>query len=296
MGKTKIEWTDETINPIIGCSKISAGCENCYAERMAARLATMPHTKDRYAGITKGGKWTGKTKLVESELLKPLKWRKSKRVFLGSMTDLFHESVEYSDIDKILCIMSITRHITYQILTKRPDRMEDYFSTRDAPGDVAIDWLMSVVGEEAFYEKYDDFVCDYFMTEGINRPNLWLGVTAENQEQADIRIPILLKVPAAKRFVSVEPMLEEINISHYLPQYCCNGYECGCGGSVIEPPPFLDWVIVGGESGSGARPMNPDWARSIRDQCKDVGVPFFFKQMSGKAPIPATLQIKEFPK
>ena len=218
---TKIEWASESWNPVTGCTPISEGCRYCYAKRMANRL------RGRY-GYPKDDPF--KVTIHPDRLDQPLKWRKPKRIFVVSMGDLFHEDVKYDWIRSILFTMyGGGRHHAYLILTKRPERMYDFFK-HNMP--------------------------DYWPLS-----NVWLGVTCENQHAADERIPILLQIPATVRFVSCEPLLGEIDFSH-LPE---SGAE-------------LDWVIVGGESGPGARPMHPDWARSVRDQCQSAGVPFFFKQ------------------
>ncbi len=232
---TKIEWTDETWNPVTGCTKVSAGCANCYAERMARRLAgrygypEAPHHFD----VT----------LHPERLEQPLRWRKPRRVFVCSMGDLFHEDVPYSWVEDILRIALWTPQHTYQILTKRPERMRVAYRTFC----------------QTFNEGYP--------TKPL--PNVWLGVSCENQDAADARIPPLLQTPAAVRFVSAEPLLGAIDL----------GLVNEHGG----PADFaringLHWLIVGGESGPGARPMHPDWARGLRDQAQTAGVPFFFKQ------------------
>jgi len=256
---SKILWTDQTWNPIIGCSKVSPGCEHCYAERMAARLSSIQIKKfadgkapdmGPYSKVVSGSRtgkfvWFGNTVFVESALEKPLHWKTPRMIFVCSMGDLFHESVPFSWIEKVMSVIEECPQHTFQVLTKRPHIMAEYFNGLG---------------------KSFELSCLH---------NLWLGVTAENQEQADIRIPILLQIPAAKRFVSVEPMLGSVKIWERLPN-----------GAMLCPGPIangrgLDWVICGGESGPGARPMHPDWARGLRDQCKEAGVPFMFKQVGG---------------
>ena len=270
MEKHKIDWLNmpgykgETWNPIIGCSRVSAGCENCYAEKMAFRLANIKATAD-YGYVVKMNpdylpdsienafipKWNGETYLLEYQLDKPATWRNKQRmVFICSMSDLFHENTDFEQIELVFDSMNIYKGHLYLLLTKRPERMREFFN-----------W--------------------YFKRRGFVDPlqNIWLGVTCENQEQADKRIPILLQVPAAKRFVSIEPMLGPVDLMN-LKGNANSRYQ------VLEPIPHagdssrpaLDWVIVGGESGHKARPMRPDWVRSIRDQCKAANVPFFFKQ------------------
>jgi protein gp37 len=243
---SKIEWTDKTWNPIIGCSKVSPACDNCYAEKMAARLALMPNAPSEYANVVNNnGTWSGGTAFVESALEKPLHWRKPCRVFVGSMTDLFHPSTPREWIDKVFAIMALTPHITYQVLTKRPERMAEYCSN---PNNRSLHEMERISGER--------LCCGGFWP--LN--NVWLGVTVENQEQADKRIPILLDTPAAVRFVSVEPMLEGINLNN---------------GDMING---LDWVICGGETGPNARPMWEHWARALLEECEASGTPFFFKK------------------
>ena len=262
---TKIEWTDETWNPITGCSHAgSPGCDHCYAKRMAQRL------KGRY-GYPKDNPF--KVTFHPGRLDQPLRWKKPRRIFVVSMGDLFHEDVEWNWQYKIFEIMLINQDHTYLILTKRPEQMKK----------VLLDiWFH--LGRN-YPESKPDFPLK----------NIWLGVTCENQEQADKRIPILLQIPAAVKFVSIEPMLGPIDIVPYIG-YLTHECECGfhrdemhifpmgsnwlcpeCGKMTINRE-AISWVIVGGESGPGARPMHPDGARSIRDQCQAAGVPFFFKQ------------------
>jgi len=235
---TKIEWATETWNPIIGCSKISPGCQNCYAERMAVRLANMNHVA-YYQAVTCPGphqqpnKWNGKTYLVESALNKPFMWKKPRRIFVCSMSDLFHESVPFEWISMVYeCVASNPQH-TFLFLTKRPERMKSYF-----------DYIQ---------KTFKDAGSQY-----IQLPNLYLGVTAENQEQANKRIPILLQIPAAKRFVSIEPMLESVTLKQIN---------------------YLDWVIVGAESGPGRRECHPEWVSNVVDQCKQSSIPVLVKQL-----------------
>ena len=214
-----IEWTDATWNPITGCTKVSPGCAHCYAETITLRFKT--------GGPYLPGKATIRTR--PGRLDAPGKWKRRRRVFVNSMSDLFHEEVAFEFIQQVFDAMTRhDRHI-YQVLTKRPQRMLDYF-----------DWA----GAD-------------------NCPaHIWLGVSVENQYWANKRIPLLAETPAAVRFLSVEPMLKEVDLRPYLDQ--------------------VQWVIVGGESGHRARPMKPEWAARIRDDCIAAGVPFFFKQWGGR--------------
>jgi len=257
----KIGWLNlpgykgETWNPIIGCSKVSAGCENCYAERMAVRLSGIEKTA-YYSMVTcrtahtLPTAWTGRTELIQSQLTKPLKWKKPRVIFVCSMGDLFHENTSFEDINAVFSVMSDCDQHIYIVLTKRAKRMVEFF-----------EWKKK--------------------QHGINwqpKNNVWLGVTTENQETANERIPYLIKIPAAVKFVSVEPMLSHVDIS-FIRSSKCSGYTPLQSHPISSPNrPFINWVICGGESGPGSRPMHPDWVRSLRYQCKEAEVPFFFKQ------------------
>ncbi len=250
MGSTKIAWTNATWNPVVGCSHVSDGCRNCYAERLALRF-----------GWSKKP-WTSENArenvvLHPERLGQPLCWRRLRRIFVCSMGDLFHEQVPDDFIAAVFSVMARARHV-FQVLTKRPQRM--------------LAWLAdSPVGERPL-------------------PNLWLGVSVEDQRTASERVPLLMRVPAAVRFVSCEPLLGPIDLAQASP---C-GYYCGEAVGHVDHPFYvyqgcatgggIHWVIVGGESGPNFRRMDLDWARSIRDQCVAAGVPFFFKQGSGVRP------------
>ena len=237
---TKIEWATESWNPITGCTPVSEGCEHCYARRMAQRLkGRFGYPEDDPFRVT----------FHPDKLDQPLHWKKPRMIFVCSMGDLFHKDVpHHTYIENEVPVNHIyitakrcPQHI-FLILTKRPKVMKSFFS-----------WIT------AFGGKIPD--------------NLWLGVSVENQQRADERIPILLQIPAAKRFVSIEPMLGPINIRKIGPVPPSFNWEIARNG--------LDWVIIGGESGPGARPMHPNWPRSVRDQCQAAQVPFFFKQWGG---------------
>lgn len=273
---TKIEWTDETWNQIIGCSKTSPGCQNCYAERMAKRQWWMHKGFDHaYHRVVKigydGGPlgWNGKTAFVESALDKPLHWRKPRKIFVCSMGDLFHESVPFEWIDKVFAIIALCPQHTFQILTKRPERMWEYF--RPIGGTTRMDWIVSKMASILNVSR--------IVRPAWPLPNLWLGTSTENQEQADKRLPHLLQFPAVIHFMSGEPLIEPVLIP--------SQYMCGFARRLNKTPircNKLDWVICGGESGPKARPMHPDSVRSLRDQCKAAGVPFMFKQWGEWAP------------
>jgi len=239
MSKTKIPWATDTWNPYSGCTPISAGCKHCYAKPMATRLAAMG-----MPGYDKANPF--RVTFHENRLDEPLHWRKPRTVFVCSMGDLFHENVDPENVGRIFDIMQATPRHRYLLLTKRPKRMGEWLG----------DW--AVEG-------------------GWPLPNVYLGVTVENQKRADERIPVLLKIPAAKHFVSIEPMLGPVNLSGTVSIPWMGGESRG-GRDYSLWTSHLDGVILGGESGPRARPMHPDWARHVRDQCRQARVPFHFKQ------------------
>ena len=253
---TTIEWVTnpdgtkgETWNPVTGCTKVSAGCANCYAERMARRLA------GRY-GYPEAPRHFDVT-LRPDRLEQPLRWQKPRTVFVCSMGDLFHEDVPFEFIERVFNIMSQAKHHVFQVLTKRPQRMLQWQRWED-DRQFGLDWIQTF-------------------------PNVWLLVSIENQAAADERIPLLLQTPAAVRGVSVEPMLGPIDFANIRvsSMEVMNALAGIAATPHSEPPRYhkLDWVIAGGESGPGARPMHPDWARSLVQQCQAAHVPVFVKQM-----------------
>jgi protein gp37 len=227
-----IHWTDATWNPVTGCSRVSPGCEHCYAEALSLRYGwsrlpwTAPHAAENVV-------------LHPERLGLPLRWRQPRRVFVNSMSDLFHERVPEAFIEEVFRVMAAAGWHTFQVLTKRPARMHAV---------VASDTFASAVGG----------------AHGWPLPNVWLGTSVEDQRRADERVPLLARTPAAVRFLSCEPLLGPLDLAPWLDR--------------------LGWVIVGGESGPRHRPMDPDWARALRDQCAAAGVPFFFKQGAGPRP------------
>lgn len=290
MSKTKIEWADATWNPVTGCTKISPACDNCYAERMAKRLAgRVGYPKDEPFRVT----------LHPDRLDQPLKWKKPKRIFVVSMGDLFHENVPESYIAAIFAVAAAAPQHTFMVLTKRPKRMAAWFQWLSAEYNGPCDQnavLQTCFGEYGWADQFDDAVAS-MLDAAWPLPNVWLGVTAEDQQRADERIPWLLKCPAAVRFVSAEPLLGPIDLSLLRACVDCGSLNrhCGllndedelyCGACGCKTFYGVDWVIVGGESGQNARPSHPEWFRGLRDQCKAAGVPFFFKQWGEWAPLP----------
>ena len=274
---TGIEWTDETWNPIRGCSRVSEGCRNCYAETMAGRFSGPG--KPFEGLVTFGGgrpKWNGQIRFVEEHLLDPLKWKKPRRIFVNSMSDLFHPGVTDEMRDRIIAVMALSPRHTFQCLTKRPERMLAYLN--QSCGRIA-DMVMRMRRERGDHSPVAPLP---HITPGAAwwpLANVWLGVSVENQAAADERIPLLLQTPAAVRFISAEPLLGAINLcAIHRPNTDWRTFDSlrksTLDGRASE---HLDWVICGGESGPGARPMHPDWARGLRDDCVAAGVPFFFK-------------------
>ena len=304
---TSIGWTDATWNPLRGCSKVSAGCTNCYAEKVAARFSG-PGMAYEGLATRSPARWTGKVRLIKKHLEDPLRWRRPRRIFVNSMSDLFHESVSDEDIARIFSIMwrSYPRH-QFQVLTKRADRMHELLNRIETNrvtrfGRYAgtclpdIPWLHQrawQLANAADPSRFASKVSDWPL------PNVWIGVSVENQATADERIPRLLDTPAAVRFISAEPLLEEINLD---PPGCPNGHkegevigsdgatgfcrECGTemahGWWMGDAERELDWVIVGGESGPGARPCKLAWIERVVTECQGAGVPVFVKQLGSK--------------
>ncbi|WP_309491393.1 DUF5131 family protein [Trinickia mobilis] len=286
---SKIEWTDMVWNPLRGCSRVSQGCTHCYAERVAMRFSGAGQPYHKLVQMTsQGPKWTGKVRTVPEALAAPFGWAKPRRVFVNSMSDLFHESVPFEFIASVFAVMSVTTRHTYQVLTKRPERMVEFFKwVKDGEGVFDDDAISSRMPKDIPWVPhhhntrrggYDN--CG----PGFPYENVWLGVSVEDQRAADERIPLLLKVPAAVHFLSVEPMLGPVDLERPMPG---PDLDQGSGAKICQPwyiQSGIDWVICGGESGPGARPMHPDWARDLRDQCAEAKVPFFFKQFGEWAP------------
>ena len=276
--KTKIEWTDATWNPITGCTRVSRGCEHCYAERLAA--GRLRHHRSREGLTDEHGRWNGLLRFNRQWLNQPLEWKKPRRVFVVAHGDLFHEDVPDEWIDHVFAVMAMSRQHVFQVLTKRPERMRRYLSEEVGkhPGNTVIERLEKRI-DSRWQGKLLTWPWAHKEDERWPLKNVWIGTSVEDQATADERIHVLFRTPAAVRWLSVEPMLEPILFSHMLYAW----------------PPNLHWAVCGGESGPGFRPMDPDWARSIRDQCVIGGVPFFMKQMAGKAAIPSDLMIREYP-
>lgn len=262
--KTGIEWTDASWNPIRGCSMAkgseTGGCLNCYAAAVAVRFSDpgLP-----YAGLAKrtpsGPRWTGRVEVVDHHLCDPLKWQKPRRIFVNSMSDLFHEALTDAQIDRVFAVMALAPQHTFQVLTKRPERMKRYLTS--------VTFGQSVISEPSAYKRV---VAAMDMPEWLPAgrrflrvpenwplPNVWLGTSVENRDTLH-RIDTLKDTPAAVHFVSLEPLLEDL------------------GALLLDG---IEWVIVGGESGPGARSCRPSWIRAIVQQCVRQHVPVFVKQL-----------------
>lgn len=283
---TKIEWTDATWNPITGCSVVSPGCTNCYAMKLAGtRLAHHPSRAGLTVDTKAGPVWNGKLRFNSEWLFQPLHWKRPRRIFVCAHGDLFAEGVEDAWLDQIFAVMACSPQHIFQVLTKRPKRMRDYLKTKMLEHRLA-----------AAQAQFDFPLQSPGFWPHLPLSNVWLGVSVEDQTRADERIPTLLDTPAAIRWISAEPLLGPVDLDsikipgvvnpldslrsetyadikhgQYAGQRLYSGCKYGCAHGI-------DWVVVGGESGAGARPMHPDWARSLHDQCTRAGVPFFFKQ------------------
>jgi protein gp37 len=343
--KTEISWADWTWNPVRGCTPVSPGCANCYAAGVAARFSGPGQPYEglaEFAGERRKPRWAGKAVLVPSALAQPLSWRKKAlkfaeehgrrpRCFVNSMSDLFHESLRDEEIAAVFATMAACEEIDFLVLTKRAERMAAWFTwvadvawpALHTEYQASLGWPVDANAVYTYAEGHDESACP--LCRGACRihgdgdaplwplPNLWLGVSVENQATADERIPDLLRTPAAIRFVSYEPALGAVDFwrlrdgSWYDREgaelydslkgvaYYRDG-EHGLGGG-----PRLDWVIVGGESGPGHRPCDLEWISSAVEQCRYARVPVFVKQDSGprsgmKGRIPDELWIQEMPR
>ena len=347
MSKSKIEWTDRVWNPTVGCARVSPGCEHCYAETQAARVVLMQQAQGResvYLPVVdvERRRWNRTCVTVPERLEDPLRWKKPARVFVNSMSDLFHDDVPFEFIAAVFGVMAATPQHTYQILTKRPQRMREFFEWLDArvaeigKGDQAVACIAAALVAGGS-KRYEAEMALFGITAGITShhgrndwplPNVWLGVSVEDQARADERIPVLLECPAALRFLSCEPLLGEVDLmATPVPAGICGegaDYYNALGGFGYfrngEPAggtdgERIDWVIVGGESGPGARECDLDEVLSVVGQCKAAGVPCFVKQLGAKPTIagrrvtsihdrkgadpsewPADLRVQEMPK
>lgn len=288
---TKIEWTDATWNPITGCSLVSPGCTNCYAMKLAGtRLKNHPSREGLTRETKAGPVWTGEVRLNPQWLDEPLRWKKPRMIFVCAHGDLFAEGVPDEWIDQVFAVMALAAHHTFQVLTKRPERMRDY--VKRIPNRAAA-IATSLVGHPLETSR-DARIVRLHIIERLADPllNVWLGVSIEDQKRADERIPILLNTPAAVRWISAEPLLGPVDFYKTSAAMPFGRHHPWSNGPILQG---IHWLVAGGESGPGARPMHPDWARELRDQCADAGVPFLFKQWGAFLPTDVTFKDRAKP-
>lgn len=283
--KTSIEWTESTWTPVKGCTRKSPGCVNCYAEIMAARFSKPGQWGEGLAKIVsvpggrKDHRWTGVMRFDEKELLKPLDWKKPRKIFVCSTSDLFHEDVLEEWIDQVFAVMALAPQHTYQVLTKRPERMREYLASIENGDDERLvgmrDAMVEGSAQSIWHARTGDNTVDEWLAVHLPLNNVWLGTSIEDRVRLEERAPILADIDWPTKFWSAEPLLGDLG---HIP---------------VEWIP--DWVIVGGESGPGWRPMNELWAEKVLHQVKNAGKAAFMKQMAGKAPIPSYLMVREMP-
>ena len=260
--KTGIEWTDATWNPTTGCDRVSPGCDHCYAMTLAPRLKAMGSPRYQRDGDPRtSGPGFGVTE-HPTALDQPLRWKRGRRIFVNSMSDLFHDEISDDFIAQVFAVMALAPQHTFQVLTKRHGRMRSLLTDWEFVREVGQHIVTAEVheGREFDLPEWGDW---------WPLPNVWLGVSVETQQWADIRIPALLATPAAVRFLSCEPLLGPVSLF---------------ANTRIDTGTLVDWLIVGGESGRGARPMRRAWATGLRDECRAHGIAFHFKQWCEWAP------------
>ena len=297
--KTKIEWTDATVNAINGCTVFSPGCTNCYAMRLAgSRLRNHPSRAGLTIQTKAGPVWNGKVSLNRTALLQPLRWKRPRKIFWNAHGDLFHAEVPDEWTDEQFAVMAMTPQHIHQVLTKRTERMRGYLrnpATYDRISRKVNEWPVDEIGAG------NEFTADFRLMQGQPLPNVWLGTSVEDQTRASERIPMLLQTPAAVRFLSCEPLLGALELRR-IDTMAFRSSELidallGCGMDFLGHPTInfrgIDWVIAGGESGPSARPMHPEWVRKIRDDCRATGIPFLFKQWGAFRPAgPPTISLE----
>lgn len=274
-----IAWTDETWNVIRGCSDVNEDCRNCYAKQLAATRLSGPGQP--YDGLAKmkNGKavWTGKVQLVEDLVLQPLRWKRPRKIFVNAMSDLFHDGLSRDQIDQVIAVMALAHWHTFQVLTKRPERMAEHFSEGDARDNLAgwIDMTLEQCKEAGLvnvhHRRTDDLIAtapDVQEPFGWPLPNVWWGVSMGHQKAVDEFMPHVLECRphAAVLWISAEPLIERIQFPP---------------GSLR----LIDWIVAGGESTKNARPMHPAWPKAVQREAELAGVPFHFKQWGEWLPV-----------
>lgn len=284
---TTIEWATKSWNPVRGCSRVSPGCDNCYAMNFAHRFSGAGKPYEGLTTIRKGKvDWTGSARLISGALGEPIRWRRAERVFVNSMSDLFHSSLSDGQIDSVFGVMwsclytgrrdAVVPGHEFLILTKRAERMREYFAT-----DRRESWARAAVHAGGGIDP--DGIYDQTYFHKGPHPRIWLGVSVENQVAADERVRLLLECPAAIHWVSAEPLLGPVDFEHVNSLAgAWNALRPSITPATIDNPRRVDWVVIGGESGPGARPFNVEWARSLVEQCRAAGVAPFVKQFGSK--------------
>ncbi len=305
---SSIEWTEATWNPVVGCTRASAGCDHCYAVKQTYRLEWMGQAK--YAGLTvlnsRGDRhFNGVVRTVPEALEIPLRWRKPRMIFVNSMSDLFHKDVPFEFIDQVFAVMALCPQHTFQVLTKRPERMAEYLTFVNTID--CINQQITILGRECDSPEQTAMIGGAENSRQWPLPNVWLLASCEDQEQLDKRVPDLLRCPAAVRGLSLEPLLGPMDLlrvdasgfggpSGHKIDCVRKGYWSGGPFGFVNHSDMHDrfgplhWVIIGGESGPGARPCNIDWIRSLIAQCKAAAVPCFTKQL-GSSPFDSSVPI-----
>jgi protein gp37 len=296
--QSKIEWTDSTWQVSGGCDRVSEGCRNCYAERLVGTRQRHLEGRRSLTAVRGDGRphWTGEINLYPQNLDVPFRWERPRRVFVDSLSDLFHGGVPFEHVDKVFAVMALCPRHTFQVLTKRPERMREYLSLPS----VAVRWQRASVALGMGAEGVGSIAMNRI--EDAVLPNVWLGTSAEDQETADRRTQELAGCPAAVRFLSCEPLLGPVDLDLSYPCPACGArgggrdsgpasmddgaWDCSrCEGTGAIPFGNIpEWVIVGGESGPSARACDLRWVRDIVAQCRRAGVPVFVKQL-GSVPV-----------
>jgi protein gp37 len=272
-----IEWTDATWHPITGCTLVSEGCRHCYAAQLAATRLQHHPSRVGLARINAAGeaKFTGEVRFNADWLDQPLRWKRPRKIFVCAHGDLFHESVPDDWIHQVFAVMALCPQHVFQVLTKRPERARDYLRFLSNRDDLVAAHAVKL--RQPPIAEAEHIRIQVMRAVRLPLPNVWLGTSVEDQAAADLRIPMLLQAPAAVRFISAEPLLERVDLFRWLAP-------SGQWNRDNPPDTGLHWVIVGGESGRNARPMHPDWVRTLRGQCLAADIAFFFKQWGAYLP------------
>lgn len=295
---TNIVWAEETTNPFPGCVKVSAGCRNCYAEKQAA--APRLQQFEKYRHVISDGKWNGKFFVDEKAMFQPMHWKNPRKIFVNSMGDMFRDAVPFTQLDRQFAVFALCQQHTFQILTKYDDRMLEYYTKHFKIFNIAGVAAQMVKDGDYFHDK----ILDDYKRAGDVLPNVWTGVTIENQKMANKRIVNLMQIPAALRWVSMEPMLEDIDFKKVPIEKWW--YPPMTEEQIFNNEHFkynkLGWVVIGAESGKNRRRCNVDDVRNVLTQCKAANVPVMVKQLDLDGRLsrdpsewPEDLRVQEFP-